>query len=202
MGIPLVSGRGLTERDHQKAPEVAVINEAAARKFFPNENPIGRRFGHRPEGSGNIEIVGVVRDVRYNNLRQPPPPTLYQPHLQSNPEDLVFSIRTASDPGNVMSAARAAVSAADLNIPVLRVETQMSTLEQRYRTGESPRAGVHAFWQHRIVRRRDRTVRPVVVQRLSPHARNRHPDGDGRRKPRGTRPAYCANRCCSSRSAS
>ncbi len=131
MGIPLVSGRGFTEHDHHKAPEVAVINEAAARKFFPNENPIGRRFGHRPEG-GTIEIVGVVRDVRYNNLRQPPPPTLYQPHLQSNPEDLVFSIRTASDPANVMNAARAAVSAADPNIPVVRVETQMSTLEQRY----------------------------------------------------------------------
>ena len=43
MGIPLVAGRGFTERDHEKAPEVAVINEAAARKFFPNENPIGRR---------------------------------------------------------------------------------------------------------------------------------------------------------------
>jgi predicted permease len=131
MGIPLVSGRGFTERDHQKAPEVAVINEAAARKFFPNENPLGRRFGHRPEG-GNIEIVGVVRDVRYNNLRQPPPPTLYQPHLQNNPEDLVFTIRTATDPANVLSAVRAAVSVADPNIPILRVETQMSTLEQRY----------------------------------------------------------------------
>ena len=85
-----------------------------------------------PRDSGNIEIVGVVRDVRYNSLREPPPPTLYMPHLQSNPEDLVFSVRTAVDPGNVMSAARAAMSAADPNIPILTVETQMSTIERRF----------------------------------------------------------------------
>jgi predicted permease len=132
MGIALAAGRRFTEGDRQKAPNVAMINEAAARKFFPNENPIGRRFGHRPENSRSFEIVGIVRDVRYNNLRQPPPPTLYQPHLQSNPEDLVFTIRTASDPANVMNAARAAVSAADPTIPVVRVETQLSTLERRY----------------------------------------------------------------------
>jgi predicted permease len=132
MGIPVIAGRGFTERDDQRAPAVAVINEAAARKFFPGENPIGQRFGHSPEGTGHIEIVGVLRDVRYNSLRQPPPPTLYLPHLQSNPEDLVFSVRTAADPANVMSALRAAVSAADPNIPILTIETQISTIERRF----------------------------------------------------------------------
>ena len=132
MGIPLVSGRGFTERDHQTAPKVAVINEAAARKFFPNENPIGRRFGTSLKNTSAIEIVGVLRDVRYNDLRQPPPPTLYLPHLQSNPEDLVFSVRTAGDPAGVMNAARAALSAVDPTIPVISVQTQMSTLETRY----------------------------------------------------------------------
>jgi predicted permease len=132
MGIPLISGRGFTDRDDKRAPEVAVINEAAARKFFPGENPIGRRFGHSPEGAGNIEIVGVLRDVRYNSLREQPPPTLYLPHLQGNPEDLVFTVRTAGDPGNVMSALRSAVSAADPNIPILTIETQISTIERRF----------------------------------------------------------------------
>jgi predicted permease len=132
MGIPLISGRGFTNRDDGRAPEVAVINEAAARKFFPGENPIGRRFGHSPEGTGNIEIVGVLRDVRYNSLKEQPPPTLYLPHLQSNPEDLVFSVRTAGDPANVLSALRAAVSAADPNIPIITIETQISTIERRF----------------------------------------------------------------------
>jgi predicted permease len=132
MGIPLISGRGFTDRDDRRAPEVAVINEAAARKFFPGENPIGRRFGDSPEDSGEVEIVGILRDVRYNSLKEQPPPTLYLPHLQSNPEDLVFSVRTAADPANVMSALRAAVSAADPDIPVLAVETQISTIERRF----------------------------------------------------------------------
>ena len=82
MGIPLVAGRDFTEQDHAKAPKVAVINQAAVRKFFPNENPIGRRFGSSVETSGDIEIVGVLRDVHYNNLRQPPPATLYVPYMQ------------------------------------------------------------------------------------------------------------------------
>ena len=54
MGIPIVAGRGFTDRDDTRAPEVAIINEAAARKFFPNENPIGRRVGSSPEESGNM----------------------------------------------------------------------------------------------------------------------------------------------------
>ena len=132
MGIPVVAGRGFTERDDRRAPQVAIINEAAANKFFPGENPVGRRFGDSPEDSDEIEIVGVLRDVRYNSLREPPPPTLYLPHLQSNPEDLVFTVRTAGDPAAVLGALRTAVSAADPNIPVLRVETQMSTIEQRF----------------------------------------------------------------------
>jgi predicted permease len=132
LGIPVIRGRGFTERDDRRAPQVAMINEAAARKFFPGEDPIGRRFGDSPEDSGDVEIVGIVRDARYNSLREPPPPTLYLPHLQSNPEDLVFSIRTAGDPASVLSAARAAVSAADPNIPIRTVETQLSTIERRF----------------------------------------------------------------------
>ena len=54
------------------------------------------------------------------------------PHLQGNPEDLVFSVRTAGDPANVLSAVRAAVSAADPNIPILTIETQISTIERRF----------------------------------------------------------------------
>jgi predicted permease len=132
MGIPLVAGRGFTERDNEKAPEVAVINQAAARKFFPNENPIGRKFGTSIDDTPDTAIVGVLRDVRYNDLREPPPPTMYLPHLQNNPEDLVFSVRTAGDPAAVMSAARAAVNAANPNVPVVAVQTQLSMLEQRF----------------------------------------------------------------------
>jgi predicted permease len=132
IGIPLVAGRGFTDRDHEKAPEVAVINQAAARKFFQNENPIGRKFGTSIDDDSNTEIVGILRDVRYNDLREEPPATMYIPHRQSNPEDLVFSVRTAGDPSGVMSAAREAIAAVDPRVPVVTVQTQMSTLERGY----------------------------------------------------------------------
>ena len=132
MGIPLVGGRNFTGGDTSKSPKVAIINQAAARKFFPNENPIGRRFGGSVETTGETEIVGVVRDARYNSLREAPPATVYIPHLQTNPDDLVFSIRTAVEPSRVMSAVRAAVSDANPVIPIVTVETQLAQLERRY----------------------------------------------------------------------
>ncbi len=87
IGIPLVAGHDFTDHDHEKAPEVAVINQAAARKFFQNENPIGRKFGSPIDDDANTEIVGILRDVRYNDMREQPPATMYIPHRQSNPED-------------------------------------------------------------------------------------------------------------------
>ena len=132
MGIPLVAGRSFTEGDHATAPKVAVINQAAVRKFFPSENPIGRRFGSSVETSGDIEIVGVLRDVRYNSLRQPPPPTLYIPYTQRGPDGLIFTVRTAGDPTGLMPAIRRAVNEVNPAIPIVTVETQMSQIERRF----------------------------------------------------------------------
>jgi predicted permease len=132
MGIPLVAGRLFSDGDDARAPSVAIINQAAARKFFPNENPLGRRFGHSIENKGPIEIVGVLRDVRYNSLRDPPPPTLYVPYLQHGTNNLVFSVRTEGDSSGLMRAARAAIGEVDRSIPVVTVETQISQIEQRY----------------------------------------------------------------------
>lgn len=132
MNIPLVMGRGFTDADHEKAPKVAVINQAAARKFFPNENPIGKRFGSSVEGSGDTEIVGVLRDTRYNSLRAAPPATMYVPYLQRDPDGLVFTVRTSADPATVMGAIREAVAQVNPMIPIVTVETQMSQIERRF----------------------------------------------------------------------
>ena len=132
MGIPLVTGRQFTENDHAKSPKVAIINQAAVRKFFPNENPLGQRFGHSPETSGEIEIVGVLRDARYNSLREPAPPTMYVPYAQRSPDGLIFSVRTAGDSAAAMTAIRQAVADINPGIPVVTVETQMSQIERRF----------------------------------------------------------------------
>jgi predicted permease len=132
VGMSLIAGRSFDERDHQHAPEVAIINEAAARKFFPNENPVGKRFGESPDRTNQFEVTGLVRDVRYNRLREQPPPTWYMPYLQKDPDDLAFSVRTAVDPGSLMNALRTAVSEVDPSVPIARLETQTSLLEGRF----------------------------------------------------------------------
>ncbi len=63
MGIPVLAGRGFSERDSDTAPKVVMINQAAATKYFPNENPVGQRIGSNLENAGQLEIVGVLRDV-------------------------------------------------------------------------------------------------------------------------------------------
>src|SRR5205807_2301049 len=83
MEMPLRVGRGFTDRDNQPAQKVAVINETAARKYFPDANPIGLHFGTSVETAGQIEIVGVLRDAKYDSVRDAVPPTMYVPVLQN-----------------------------------------------------------------------------------------------------------------------
>ena len=129
MEMPLVSGRGFTERDSQSAPKVAIINETAVRKYFPNENPIGLRFGQTVEQSGQLEIVGVLRDAKYNGVRDDIPPTMYVPHLQGRPAT-VFQVRTAADPASAIGSIREAVRQIDPNLPLMDVATQEEQIDK------------------------------------------------------------------------
>jgi predicted permease len=129
MEMPLISGRGFTERDNQTAPKVVIINETAARKYFPNENPLGLRFGQSVEQSGQIEIVGVLRDAKYNSVRDDIPPTMYVPHLQGRPAT-VFQVRTAGEPAAAIGAIREAVRQIDPNLPLMDVATQDEEIDK------------------------------------------------------------------------
>ncbi len=131
MGIPLLTGRVFSERDDQNAPKVAVINETAAKKYFPNENPLGRHFGTQIEKRGQWEVVGVVRDARYNNLREAIPPTVYWPYPQRCCPGVVFELRTAADPAGLTKSVRDAVQQIDPNLPLTNIATQMESIEGR-----------------------------------------------------------------------
>ena len=132
MEIPVVLGRGFTDADHATAPKVALINEAAVKKFFPNENPIGQRFGGSVETSGLIEIVGVLRDVKYSSLRDPAPPTMYTPYTQARAGQAMIAVRTAAPPAGVTNSIREAVRQIDSNLPMMDVSTQIEQIERRF----------------------------------------------------------------------
>ena len=131
MEMPMRVGRSFTDRDDQKAPKVAIINETAARKYFPNENPIGQRFGSSLEQAGQLEIVGVVRDAKYDSVRDAVPPTMYMPYLQRAMQSAIFQVRTAGDPAGAIGAIRDTIRRIDPNLPLMNVSTQVDVVEKR-----------------------------------------------------------------------
>lgn len=132
MGIPIVAGRGLTDRDNQAAPKVVVVNQAAVRQFFPGGNAIGQRFGSSLETTNQLEVVGVVRDAKYDSVRDPAPPTMYVPAAQTRFGNAILEIRTAGAPTSSATAVREAVRQVDPNLPTIDVSTQLEQIERRF----------------------------------------------------------------------
>jgi putative ABC transport system permease protein len=130
MGIPLVKGRGFTERDHLKSAPVLIINNALARQHFPNEDPIGKRIAPgfstvpvKDDESGMREIVGVVADVKHGNLQGPAQPEFYFAQAQMPMASMTAVIRAAGDPRALQNAVRGVVQSLDKNAPVYSVRT-------------------------------------------------------------------------------
>ncbi|HJR61019.1 MAG TPA: FtsX-like permease family protein, partial [Vicinamibacterales bacterium] len=133
MGIPLKLGRGLGEAENNaKAAKVAVVNESAAKKYFPEGNPVGRRFGSSLETSGQVEVVGVVRDAKYDSVRDEAPPTMYVPFRQARMGTPTIAVRTAGDPLGLVSAIRETVRGIDPNLPMVDVSTQKEQMERGF----------------------------------------------------------------------
>jgi predicted permease len=132
MEIPIQFGRGLSPQDDARAPHVTVVNQAFARRFFPNEPPIGKRLRFVSNQSEEVEIVGVAQDAKYTSLRAEIPPTVYVPWLQELPRlgQMNFEVRAALDPTNFLAAIRQAVREVDANLPLFDVKTQVEQASQ------------------------------------------------------------------------
>ena len=131
MEIPLLAGRAFEVRDDADAPRVAVINAAAATELFGTENAVGRRFGFDAEERGEVEVVGVVRDTRYDDLRGAAPPTVFRSAVQSPLRAATFAVRTDGSPSALTPAVREAVRQIDPRLPIMNVTTQTAAIEQR-----------------------------------------------------------------------
>lgn len=125
MGIPLLRGRLLNERDTKDSPHVAVVNETLAKKVFPNQNAIGKRitFDDRTKNPDWYEIVGVVGDVKHYGLDQATTMQTYEPFTQQTFSYMSFVVRTASDPTNFTAAIRNEVLSLDKEQPISGVVT-------------------------------------------------------------------------------
>src|SRR5581483_3084061 len=116
-----------------KTPLPAVVNALFAKKFFPRIEPIGQRFGaedgsdpERPQNPG-YEVVGIVGNAKYNNLRRNIDPTMYVPLTG---ESATFEVRTAGDPKAIITTIRNVVHERDSNLPVMNIATQTEHIDR------------------------------------------------------------------------
>jgi putative ABC transport system permease protein len=110
IGIPLRRGRLFTDRDRNDAPLVAIINEAAIRRWFPNQDPIGRRVNL---SGRKYDVVGVVADVLQRNPGAPAAPQLFMPYAQRTTRTVRIVVRTAGDPLALVPSVRSEIRAID-----------------------------------------------------------------------------------------
>ena len=133
MGITLVQGREFTDRDTAGMPDVAIVNETFARRYFEGRSPIGGRIRLRTR---TVEIVGVARDGKYTWITETPRPYLYVSEAQWYSADNVLFVKTAGNPGALVPAIQQAVHALDPNVPLYEIRTiaehlQIATVLQR-----------------------------------------------------------------------
>lgn len=134
MRTPVVAGRGFDATDRADAPGVVLINETFASRFFPDEDPVGERVGdmrmrYGPLGglhlAGNItesEIVGVVKDVRYDGLRADPVPALYFSGLQTSIRRRTIAVRAQGNPATLVSAVRQELAAMNPSVALTNIQ--------------------------------------------------------------------------------
>jgi len=126
--IPLRDGRLFDDRDSADAPRVAMVSDALVRRYFPGENPIGRRIRIGATAPW-MTIVGVAADMRRNSIDRVPRPTLYRPYRQAPTRRMDYLLRAAGAPQNLAAAARACIYRVDARQPVYDVRTFQKVME-------------------------------------------------------------------------
>ena len=127
MGIPLLAGRPFGPQDTASSQRVGIISETAARTLFPSDSPIGQHYGRSEHHAGDIEVIGVAKDVKYNSLLEQPEPGDYLPYSQNIRYLNEFEVRYAGDATPVIRAVRQAIHDVDSSLPI----SDISTLDQQ-----------------------------------------------------------------------
>jgi predicted permease len=123
--IPLIEGRSLTDADRENSPCVAIVSQAMARKYWPNQDPIGRQFSMSSDSAHPMRVVGVAEDARYQSFSGPIDPFFYVPFSQHYRENSLstLEIRTAGDPSGFISEIERSIHNMAPALPVFEVKT-------------------------------------------------------------------------------
>jgi predicted permease len=127
--IPVHSGRTFTDADEDKAPAVAIVNQTMAKKFWPGQHPIGRRFSTKSASGPFIQIVGVVQDGKYKGIVEDPQPHFYFPLNQSYMPLRTFHVRTSVPPEALSMQVQSQVRALAPNLAISELQTLDQALQ-------------------------------------------------------------------------
>ncbi|MGB8590046.1 MAG: ABC transporter permease [Candidatus Acidiferrales bacterium] len=128
LGIPLLRGRLFSEWDNETGPKVAVINEAFARTYSPNENPLGKHLKINPADPSWTTVVGVVADARTESVEEPSDPQIYLSLYQTGANDLTIFLRGRLDTAAIPDEVREQVQSVDPTLPVFGAQTLNETV--------------------------------------------------------------------------
>jgi len=123
LGVDLLEGRDFTDEDGDTRPRAAVVNEAFARRFWPGQSALGKRFSFQGVTGPWIEVIGVMRDGKYFSLGEDPSPFIYVNLRPTDGSYLTLMVRTSSEPQAVIGALRSEFHELDSNLPVYSVRT-------------------------------------------------------------------------------
>lgn len=130
IGIPVVAGRAFDEQDRDH--RVAVISALAAARIWPGQSAVGKRFHLGDESDPLLEIVGVVGDVRADQVETPPNPTVYVPYWQRDRRDVALMVRTRMDPASIAGAVRGEIRSMDVQLPVPQFRPMRAIVAQAF----------------------------------------------------------------------
>jgi predicted permease len=130
MEIPIVMGRAISPNDRPGAPYAVVVNESMAKLFWPNEDPLGKRFHFIGQDDIIREVVGIAKDTKYQTVGEEPQGYIYIPRLQNYQPGMSLVLRSAGDPETVMATARNEIQQLDPNLPITFVQTMPQILSQ------------------------------------------------------------------------
>jgi putative ABC transport system permease protein len=147
-GIPVLKGHEFSDRDVLGAPKVVVINEAFAKRYFPEQDPVGRHFGDQGEKSIlKYEVIGVVADSRNMFLKLKPGPVFYLPLLQDERAgSVVLHVRTRGNPRLMLDRVRSEIRALNPHVPVYDVATLSEWLSLAQRPDRMMAILASFFW--------------------------------------------------------
>jgi predicted permease len=132
MGTEILQGRGFTEHDTESSPSVVVVNETMARRFWPDENAIGKRFRVWGVEGQHVEVVGVAKDGKYMTLGEDPQPFLFLPLEQNYSSQMTFLVQTEGNPQHMVTSVRKEIQALDAELPIFGIKSMDEYMSKHY----------------------------------------------------------------------